>query len=81
MADQFQTHAKPRPASASRHVAITTGTLTDVPDAICCLTAGSLTVTDSVGTAITYPMAAGQVVDLRMSVFTVVSGTFVAWYL
>lgn len=81
MADQFLSHSKPRPACAARHVTISTGTLADVPDAIKCLTAGSITVTDDAGTAITYPMAAGEVLPLRMSTFTVVSGAFAAWYL
>jgi hypothetical protein len=83
MADQFAGFSKPRPASATRHVSVASGsgTLTDVPDAWICLTAGTLTLTDSAATAIAYPMTAGQQLPLRMAQYSVGSGTYAAVYL
>ena len=83
MPDQFLAHAKPRPASASSHVYVASGsgTLTDVPDAWHCLTPGTLTLTDGDGVAISYPMTAGQDIARRMATYAVVSGTYAAVYL
>ncbi len=81
MPDQFDTYGKPRPTSAMRHVAITTGTLTDVCDAIYCEADGTITVTDSAGNALAYVMVRGDRLDFRAATFSVGSGTFRAWYL
>lgn len=83
MPDFFASHAKPRPASAMRHVSVASGsgTLTDTPDAWYCLTAGTITLTDGASTGIAYPMAAGQILPLRLATYNVASGTYAAWYL
>ena len=85
MADQFAGFSKPRPVSGSRHVSVASGsgTLTDVPDAWICLTAGTLTLTDLQDTpvAIAYPMTAGQVLSMRLAAYSVGSGTYAAVYL
>jgi len=83
MADKFLTQSKPRPVCAERQIALSTGaqTLTDVADAVYCLTAGTVTITDGGGTAVAYPCAAGQVINFRAATFSVASGTFAAWYL
>ena len=68
MADRFQGHSGGMSGPAEIHVAITPNDGADLPfrpRAIVALTAGNVSLVDSAGTAITYPVTAGQVLPFR----------------
>lgn len=68
MADSFQGHSGGMSGPATIHRTITPNDSTDlpyVPRAIVALTAGNVSLVDSLGTAVTYPVTAGQVLPFR----------------
>jgi hypothetical protein len=78
-ADQFSRLDSP----AARHAAITPANsdLATRPRALKCLTAGNVVVRDEAGVDVTYPVAAGELLQIRaVQVRTGTTATVVGWW-
>ena len=83
MADNFVQVSKSMESPATRHYAITPNDSTPManrPRALYVLTTGNLVLQDELGTSLTYPVVAGQVVTFRaLYVKTASTATVVGW--
>lgn len=84
MADNFSSHSKGMSSPADVHYAITPSDSTDlprIPRGLRVLTSGNLAIRDRLGTDITYPVVAGEVLAFRgvRILFTGTTATVVGW--
>jgi hypothetical protein len=84
MADSFLQVPKSMESPATRHYAITPSDTVDIPQRprmIYILTTGNIAIRDELGTVLTYPVTAGQVMQFRGTrvMATNTTATAVAW--
>lgn len=88
MADEFAAHSSGLASPASKHAVITPSDSVDLPTrprAIKCLAAGDVVIRDEAGTDVTYPVVAGEVLQIRAvrvlaTNTTVAAGKLIAWW-
>lgn len=85
MADDFANHSTALDSPALYHFLIVphdTTPLAKVPRGIKCLTAGTITIKDKLGTSIPYDMVVGERLEFRPYIVmaTGTTGTYAGWY-